>query len=102
MTVPARAVLAELFEITASETPYGGRAVTYDTVGFAWLKPGTVRRRERGEAGVSAVLETLTAETRSDARLTVGRVLRFSGADWRIVSGETIGGRAMLTLERMR
>ena len=47
-------------------------------------------------------VETVTAETRSDVRLTVGRMLRFGGGDWRIVSGETVGGRAILNLERMR
>jgi hypothetical protein len=44
----------------------------------------------------------VTAETRSYARLTTGRVLRFGGGDWRIASGETVGGRAILNLERNR
>jgi hypothetical protein len=48
------------------------------------------------------VVETVTAETRSDPRLTEGRVLGFGGGDWRIVSGETVGGRAILNLERVR
>jgi hypothetical protein len=46
------------------------------------------------------VVETLTAETRADLRLTSGRVLRFGGADWRIRSSETVGGQAILNLER--
>jgi hypothetical protein len=29
-------------------------------------------------------------------------VLGFGGGDWRIVSGETVGGRAILNLERVR
>jgi hypothetical protein len=48
------------------------------------------------------VVETVTAETRSDPRLAEGRVLGFGGGDWRIVSGETVGGRAILNLERVR
>lgn len=95
-------VLAELFEGFESETPYGGRAVSWDPVGSAWLKLGRRRRRERNEAGGMRVVETVTAETRSDVRLTAGRMLRFTGGDWRIVSGETVGGRAILNLERMR
>lgn len=95
-------VLAELFEGVESETPYGGRAVSWEPLGSAWLKLGLRRRREKSERGGTRSIETLTAETRSDARLTVGRVLRFGGGDWRIVSGETVGGRAILSLERIR
>jgi len=95
-------VLAGLFEGVESETPYGGRAVSWEPVGSAWLKLGARRRRERREAGGLRAIETVTAEARSDARLAAGRVLRFGGGDWRIVSGETVGGRAILNLERMR
>ena len=42
----------------------------------------------------------MTAEARADARLTPERVLRFGGADWRIRSAETVGGQAILSLER--
>ena len=94
--------LAGLFEAVEADTPYGGRSVTYEPVGSAWLKLGARRRRERTEAGVTRGVETVTAETRSDVRLKSGRVLRFGGADWRIVSGETVGGRAILNLERVR
>ena len=95
-------LLAGLFEGVESETPYGGRAVSLDPMGSAWLKLGARRRRERSEAGGLRAVETVTAETRADGRLTPGRILRFGGADWRIVSGETVGGRAILNLERSR
>jgi hypothetical protein len=95
-------VLAELFEGIESETPYGGRAVSWEPLGPAWLKLGARRRRERTEPGGTRAVETVTAETRSDPRLTTGRVLRFGGGDWRIVSSETVGGRAILDLERTR
>ena len=78
-------VLAELFEGVESQTPYGGRAVSWNPLGSAW------RRRPS---------EAVTAETRADPRLVAGRVLRFGGSDWRIRSGETVGGRAILNLER--
>jgi len=94
--------LAGLFEAVEAETPYGGRSVTYEPVGSAWLKLGARRRRERTEAGVTRGVETVTAETRSDPRLKAGRVLRFGGTDWRIMAVESVGGRAILTLERMR
>ncbi len=94
--------LAGLFEPLEAETPYGGRSVTWEPLGSAWLKLGPRRRRERSEAGVLRAVETVTAETRSDVRLTPGRMLRFAGGDWRIVSGETVGGRAILILERRR
>jgi hypothetical protein len=90
--------LAQLFEVIEAETPYGGRSLTYDPVGSAWLRLGQTRRRERN----TAVVETVTAEGRSDPRLIAGRVLRFGAADWRIVSVETVGGRAILNLERTR
>ena len=95
-------LLAGLFESVESETPYGGRAVSWDPLGSAWLKLGVRRRRERAEAGGLRAVETVTAETRADGRLTPGRMLRFGGGDWRIVSGETVGGRAILNLERSR
>lgn len=94
--------LAELFEPLESETPYGGRAVSWEPIGSAWLKPGVRRRRERSEPGGTRTVETMTAETLSDMRLTTGRMLRFGGGDWRILSGETVGGQAILNLERMR
>ena len=97
-----RAVLAGLFEGVESETPYGGRAVSWEPLGSAWLKLGARRRRERTEPGGARAVEIVTAETRSDVRLEAGRVLRFDGGDWRIVSGETVGGRAILNLERTR
>ena len=95
-------VLAELLQGVESETPYGGRAVSWEPLGWAWLKLGARRRREKSEPGGARVVETVTAETRSDARLVEGRVLGFGGGDWRIVSGETVGGRAILNLERVR
>ena len=94
--------LAGLFEALEAETPYGGRSVTWELLGSAWLKLGARRRRERSEAGGLRAVETVTAETRADARLAPGRMLRFGGADWRIVSGETVGGQAILNLERVR
>ncbi|MFC7378600.1 phage head-tail adapter protein [Brevundimonas sp. GCM10030266] len=97
---PRRNLLAELFEANEAETPYGGRSVTYAPMGTAWLKVGQVRRRDRSEAGGSIEIESLTAEARSDARLSAGRVLRFGGGDWRIRSGEVVGGRSILNLER--
>ena len=95
-------VLAGLFEGMEAETPYGGRAVSWESRGSAWLKLGARRRREKNELGGLRAVEMVTAETRSDARLATGRVLRFGGGDWRIVSGETVGGRAILNLERTR
>jgi hypothetical protein len=95
-------VLAELLQGVESETPYGGRAVSWEPLGWAWLKLGARRRREKSEPGGARAVETVTAETRSDARLTEDRVLRFGGGDWRIVSWETVGGRAILNLERVR
>jgi len=95
-------LLAQVFEIIEAETPYGGRSLTYEPIGSAWIRPGPTRRRERGEAGTSTAVETLAAESRLDPRLIVGRVLRFGGGDWRIVSGEPVNGRSILNLERTR
>lgn len=96
-------VLAELLQPVESETPFGGRAVTYEPVGRAWLACGARRRRERreGEAPGRAV-EAMTAMARQDGRLAEGRVLRFGGGDWTIVALEPDGGRARLSLERGR
>lgn len=95
-------VLAELFEGVESQTPYGGRAVSWEPLGSAWLKLGPRRIREKTEAGEARVTEVVTAEARADARLSAERVLRFGGADWRIRAVETVGGQAILKLERTR
>ena len=44
-------VLAELLRGVESETPYGGRAVSWEPLGWAWLKLGARHRRERSEPG---------------------------------------------------
>lgn len=102
MTGRRRALLASLFEVVEAETAYGGRSATYEPLGYVWLKVGPIKRRGRAGAGTEALSETLAADTRADARLVSGRVLRFDGADWRIVSGEAVGGRVTLNLERTR
>ena len=95
--------LAELFQPVEAETPYGGRSVSFEAAGSAWLKCGARRRLERGEGDQRRAVETMGAEARADARLAVGRVLRFGGADWRIVLVEDVRpGRAKLNLERVR
>ena len=94
--------LAELFEVAEAETPYGGRAVTYEPLGFAWVKTGARRKRERNGPDGTRRVETVTAEARADPRLAMGRMLRFGGADWRIAGAESVGGRGVLDLERLR
>ncbi|MFN7110546.1 MAG: phage head-tail adapter protein [Brevundimonas sp.] len=92
-----------MFQPVEAETPYGGRSVTFEAVGSAWLKCGTRRRTERGEGGQRRTVETLDAEARADGRLTVGRVLRFGGSDWAVVSVQELRpGRVKLGLERRR
>ena len=95
--------LAGLFQPVEVETPYGGRSVSFEAVGSAWLRCGARRRLERGEGDQRRAVETMVAEARADARLMIGRVLRLGGADWRIVSVEDARpGRAKLDLERVR
>jgi len=93
-------VLADLFEGVESQTPYGGRAVSWQPLGVAWLKLAPRRSREKNEAGGARVMQRVAAETRADARLIAGRLLRFGGDDWRIRSAETVGGQSILNLER--
>ena len=96
-------VLADLFHLVEAETPAGGRSVSYERLGEVWLAPGPVRRRTM--AAPPVLVATMTAETRDDGRLVAGRILRFSGADWRIVLAEPdpeTPGRLRLSLERSR
>jgi len=95
-------ILAGVFKAIEAHTPYGGVSVSYEPVGSAWLKLGARRRRQRSEPGGVRVVEVVTAETRADPRLIAGRVLRFGGGDWGIQTTETVGGRAILMLERSR
>ena len=96
-------VLGELLEPVEAETPYGGRAVSYEPIGSVWLRLNGRRQRERTEAGVTSTLETATAETRADPRLVERRVIRFGGADWVIaaIDGDPDRpGRVTLNIER--
>lgn len=98
-------LLAGLFEAIENETPFGGRAVSWQARGSAWLKLDGRRRRERTEAGVTRVVEAAVAESRADPRLIEGRMLRFGGGDWAIVMVDTDAarsGRMKLSLERAR
>ncbi len=96
-------VLAGLFQPVEAETPYGGRSVSYEPVGSAWLTCGARRRSERGEGDQRRAFEAMGAVARADPRLIIGRVLRFGGADWSIVSREDgRPGRMKLGLERGR
>lgn len=97
-------VLAALFQPVEAETAQGGRTVSYEELGAAWLALGPRKRAERHDDGHGRAVETCEAETRRDARLTAGRMLRFGGGDWRIVAVDDGGGngRATLSLERMR
>ncbi len=88
-----------------AETPQGGRTVSYELLGAVWLALGARRRREATEAGVTRSEEIATAGARADPRLSEGRMLRFGGADWRIVGvdGEPgRPGRVKISLERAR
>lgn len=78
--------LAELLTATETQTPQGGQAVSFEPLGWVWLKPGSRRRRERIEAGITRTIETMRVETRADPRLVTGRVLRFDGDDWAVVA----------------
>ncbi len=97
--------LAELLEPVEAETPYGGRTVSFESLGMVWLALGARRSRERAEDNIERAVETLEAEVRVDPRLSEGRVLRFGGGDWtirRIDGDPDRPGRAMLSLERGR
>ena len=97
-------LLAGLYERVEVETPMGGRAVSYEPLGQAWIALGARRRRAVADAGAPVrIVETASAETRADPRLVEGRVLRFGGGDWRIALVENAApGRARLSLERTR
>ena len=97
--------LAELLEPVEAETPYGGRVVSFESLGMVWLAPGARRSRERTEDGVARTVETREVGVRVDPRLSEGRVLRFGGGNWTIrrIDGDPERlGRAVLNLERGR
>lgn len=96
-------VLVELLEPVEAETPYGGRSTTYLPLGQVWLSPKSVSARERVVAEREHSTARRTVEAREDGRLTVGRVLRFGGGDWRIGAVETVRfGWVQIDLEAAR
>ena len=95
--------LAELLERVEAATAQGGRAVSYEPLGVVWIAPGAVKRSVRGGGEGPAEALGMTAECRSDPRLSEGLLLRFDGADWRIaLVDEAAPGKARLNLERER
>ncbi len=97
-------VLARIEKPVEAETPYGGRTVTYEHQGMAWLACGARRRRERRDEGQAArAVETMAATCRQDGRIVEGRVLRFGGADWTVTAvDQPVAGQMSLGLERAR
>jgi hypothetical protein len=98
-------VLASLLDPVEAETPYGGRAISYQPLGSIWLRLEGRRRRQATEAGGTSAIEVATGETRADPRLAEGRVIRFGGADWTIAAVDADPdrpGRMRLGLERSR
>ena len=98
-------VLAELLQPVKTQTPYGGRVVSYNALGMVWLTAGAVRRRDRSEDVGTRSVEAMTAEARVDPRLVEGRVLRFGGGDWAVIGVQAVDdrpGRVELVLERGR
>lgn len=85
--------LAELLAVTETRTPQGGQAVSFEPLGWVWIRPGARRRRERTEVGVTRTIETMHVESRADPRLVAGRVLRFGGDDWTVVGVEPDAAR---------
>ena len=83
-------VLAELLGPVEAETPYGGRSTTYLPLGPVWLRPKSASERERVVAERAHSTARRVVEAREDGRLTVGRVLRFGGGDWRIRAVEAV------------
>lgn len=98
-------MLAELLEPVEAETPYGGRIVSHEPLGWVWLRLETRRRRDRTDGRAVSAVEIATAETRADPRLTEGHLVRFGGGDWVIaaIDGDPDrAGRVTLTIERTR
>lgn len=94
--------LAFLLRPLRSETPYGGRATTYEDMGMVWLEAGRSLRRERVEADVARDRSAMSAVVRADPRLAEGLILRFGGGDWSIVGMAVDAarpGRVTLNLE---
>lgn len=98
-------VLAELLQPVETQTPYGGRVVSYDPLGMVWIKTEAVRRRDKSDEVGTRSVEAMTAEARADPRLAEGRVLRFGGGDWAVIGVRGLDdkpGRVELVLERGR
>lgn len=96
--------LAEVSAGSESETPFGGRSVTWEPVCVAWLavvseqpdeaRDGEEPPRER---------RRLTAETRADPRLARGQRVELDGVAWRlahVLAEAPRPGRMTLSLER--
>ncbi|CAN5256036.1 hypothetical protein BH10PSE2_BH10PSE2_02110 [soil metagenome] len=94
--------LAELLVPLRAETPFGGRSVTYESLGSVWLDIAVPGRRERTDGDVTRVMANATATARVDPRLAVGLILRLDGMDWSILGAAVDPkrpGRMILNLE---
>ena len=98
-------LLAELLQPIENVTPYGGRNRSYQPLGVVWIRTSGLRRRERTDGPTTRSTEAMTVQTRTDPRLTEGRILRFDGGDWAVTGLQGVNGRpgrVELMLERGR
>ena len=101
------AVMRRLGEVSApglSETPFGGRAITWTIVGPIWLALKPPRFSESaGEGQKPRQVEKCEAEARFDPLVERGQRVSIDGADYAVVhvAGDApMLGRMTLTLER--
>ncbi|HAV51338.1 MAG TPA: hypothetical protein DCX75_15240, partial [Brevundimonas sp.] len=62
-------MLAALYAVTVTETPYGGQARTYELLGQIWLNPGKVGGRRRSGPDGQQRIETWRVTTGLAPRL---------------------------------
>jgi hypothetical protein len=96
-----RRVLAALYAVCVSETPYGGQARTYELLGQIWLNPGKVGGRRRNGPDGQQRVETRRMTAGLDPRMNAGRVLEVEGVRWRILAVATGPADTDLELERL-
>ena len=98
-------VLAELFRLVPTGTPFGGQAVSHEPLGLVWLAIDREKARRVREADGEGVAQAMEIVCRSDPRLEPDRMLRFSGGDWTVAAVSADPARRgwmKLSLERRR
>ncbi len=95
--------LARLEAPVESETPFGGRTVSWEPAADLWVAMSPMRARDVAQGGVARTVAVARAEAREHPAAEAGMRLELDGMVWRVAAVDRAGaepGRMILHIEK--